>query len=158
MEWQTIRRETGLIEHTINGIGHPNPASACRIAWHNINSPLYSREPSEKNYQSEANAWTIHGCNGDCSRDDFPGEMVNNLIYAYNLYKNAEKLSYLFEIDEEISYSLYELEMAFDQYIDEVLDNLVFYLGEQSDEWRLNYMTKAEFMFWPLEALRVFGV
>lgn len=161
-EWITIRRETGLIEHTLNGVGHPNPASSCRIAWHNINSDLYSRRPSEKNYQAEANAWTIHGCNGDCCRSDFPGETVNNLMYAYGLYSEKQKLGHLYEIDREIYFSLNEISAALIDgefgLVEDILDSLVFYLGEQDNDWRLNYMTKAEFMFWPLEALRVFGV
>lgn len=159
--WQTIRRETGLIEHTINGIGHPNPASSCRIAWFAINSPLYNREPSEKNYQAEANAWTVHGCNGDCQRIDFPGETINNLCYAYSLYSEAGKLTVLKNIDREVYFTLNELSTAVldsDSWtIYDALDNLDFYIGEQDNEWRLNYMKKAEFMFWPLEALRVFG-
>jgi hypothetical protein len=160
-EWQTIRRETGLIEHKCeHGIGHSNPASSCRIAWHNINSPLYSRVPSEKNYRAEANAWTIHGCDGCCQDFDFPGEIVNNLLFAFNLYVDRGKLDYLQEIDVEVCNILEDLDFAYvaGGYGKQNLDWLYVRVAEQGDEWRLNYMTKAEFMFWPLEALRVFGV
>lgn len=53
MKWTTITRETGLIEHVcVHGVGHPDPESAKELG----------------------EGWGIHGCDGCCSRNDFPGK------------------------------------------------------------------------------------
>lgn len=57
MIWKTIVRETGLVEHVCeHGIGHPDP------------------ESTKKLDEGSDGMWGIHGCDGCCSRDDFPGE------------------------------------------------------------------------------------
>lgn len=79
--WTTIRRETGLIEHVRNGVGHPNFYSAVRL----------------NNYSTDLrnNSWFMHGCNGDCKREDFPGARTpSHLVYAkiaavFIAYKNS---------------------------------------------------------------------
>jgi hypothetical protein len=58
-EWKINRRETSLIEHVCeHGIGHPNFYSAYRMA---------------KLYGDHISSWQIHGCDGCCGEDDFPG-------------------------------------------------------------------------------------
>lgn len=74
MKWTVVRRETGLVEHIDeSGVGHPNFYSAVRLNDYKTNI--------------EDNTWFIHGCNGNCSREDFPGrrmptlEKVADLMY-----------------------------------------------------------------------------
>lgn len=51
--WTKIIRETGLVEYVCeHGVGHPDPESAKKMG----------------------EGWGVHGCDGCCSRDDFPGE------------------------------------------------------------------------------------
>ena len=51
--WTKTVRETGLLEHVCqHGVGHPDPASATALG---------------------GGAWHVHGCDGCCRRDDFPG-------------------------------------------------------------------------------------
>ena len=53
MKWKRIVRASGLIEWQCeHGVGHPDPQSI-------------------KNMGDDG--WGIHGCDGCCSRDDFPG-------------------------------------------------------------------------------------
>ena len=59
MKWTKLVRETGLIEHVCeHGVGHPDEASAHLVA-ERLGHPH--------------STWTTHGCEGCCSRDDFPG-------------------------------------------------------------------------------------
>lgn len=59
MKWFRQIRETGLIEYRCeHGVGHPDHASAARL---------------EKHYDDDAGIWLVHGCDGCCRRDDFPG-------------------------------------------------------------------------------------
>lgn len=53
MKWKRIVRETGLTEWQCeHGIGHPDFESAEKMG----------------------EGWGIHGCDGCCSRPDFPGK------------------------------------------------------------------------------------
>ena len=70
MEWTKNIRETGLIEWICeHGIGHPDEDSAERIA--NIYKEWKDGSCSKEDAIS---AWRIHGCDGCCGRDDFPGK------------------------------------------------------------------------------------
>lgn len=52
MKWKRTVRETGLVEWVCeHGVGHPDLESSERMG----------------------EGWAIHGCDGCCSRDDFPG-------------------------------------------------------------------------------------
>ena len=53
-----IRRETGLMEFLCeHGVGHPAKSSA------HFMDVIHETEPG---------VWSTHGCDGCCSRDDFP--------------------------------------------------------------------------------------
>jgi hypothetical protein len=55
MKWKRIVRASGLVEWQCeHGVGHPDVNSVDRMG----------------------DAWGIHGCDGCCGRDDFPGERV----------------------------------------------------------------------------------
>lgn len=59
MNWRVIRRETRLIEHGCeHGIGHPDFYSAFRL---------------DNLYGHKSGTWSVHGCDGCCGREDFPG-------------------------------------------------------------------------------------
>lgn len=63
MKWKKIKRQSGLIEWICeHGIGHPDIESAQRIA---------------EKYNHDLETWLIHGCDGCCSRTDFPGKKKN---------------------------------------------------------------------------------
>ncbi len=69
MEWQTIRRETGLVEHVCeHGVGHPNHGS---IIW------------MEENMGQDS--WGVHGCDGCCKHDDFPGTLEYAVRHCHML-------------------------------------------------------------------------
>ncbi len=69
MEWQTIRRETGLVEHVCqHGIGHPNAGS---IIW-----------MEEKTGQD---GWGVHGCDGCCTRDNWPGTLEHAVRHCHKI-------------------------------------------------------------------------
>jgi hypothetical protein len=63
MKWEKIRRASGLIEWACeHGCGHPDANSV--------------EELSERRAGSDdppATHWSVHGCDGCCSRADFPG-------------------------------------------------------------------------------------
>jgi hypothetical protein len=59
MVWTRGTRESGLREYTCeHGCGHPDYVSAAKVAHH---------------YSHPINVWLTHGCDGCCSRNDFPG-------------------------------------------------------------------------------------
>lgn len=61
MKWTKLLRETGLVEWVCaHGVGHPDHASA---------------DEQDKRRQHVAGTWRIHGCEGCCARDDFPGRI-----------------------------------------------------------------------------------
>jgi hypothetical protein len=72
MKWIRIIRASGLIEWQCeHGVGHPDASSI-----EEMNDREHSKRISrgmklneDKNY-----GWGIHGCDGCCSRDDFPGK------------------------------------------------------------------------------------
>lgn len=70
-QWSTIRRETGLVEHVCaHGVGHPNAGS---ILW----------MQEETGHES----WGIHGCDGCCTREDFPGTLKLSLSHAHGIIR-----------------------------------------------------------------------
>lgn len=166
MIWKTVRRETGLIEHTCeHGVGHTNPASAIRIASMCIDDELYHGNGI---LLDEAIAWTIHGCDGCCNHPSFPGHIFNNLCYAFGLYEGDQnradclyalnkfiydRLDVLYQyasIDEPL------VEQMRQGYMDMVkLQKLVDRIFFDPDE-ELRFKTKCEFMYWPLKQLVLF--
>lgn len=53
MKWTKTTRASGLIEWICeHGVGHPDDRSVMKMGEY----------------------WGIHGCDGCCSRDDFPGK------------------------------------------------------------------------------------
>jgi len=68
MKWMLNVRETGLVEWVCeHGVGHPDYISACAVA----------KAHPEKGHSFEEvrNAWLVHGCDGCCAQDDFPGKV-----------------------------------------------------------------------------------
>jgi hypothetical protein len=68
MDWETNRRTDGRIEYICDhGCGHTDYGSVLRIV-------------KAKGITSEAEikALTVHGCDGCCTRDDFPGTKLGN--------------------------------------------------------------------------------
>lgn len=60
MKWQRTVRASGLIEWVCeHGVGHPDERSAEKIA---------------KSLGHSKDTWLTHGCDGCCSREDFPGK------------------------------------------------------------------------------------
>ncbi len=58
MEWKRITRAVGLIEHLCeHGVGHPDEAGVKELAKNGMKG------------------FGIHGCDGCCKRDDFPGRI-----------------------------------------------------------------------------------
>ena len=56
-EWTRLRRASGLVEWVCqHGVGHPDNDSVDRME---------KRAPN--------GCWHIHGCDGCCRREDFPG-------------------------------------------------------------------------------------
>jgi len=87
MKWKKIIRETGLREWVCeHGIGHPDEISAHIMAAAVIhdaginldNNPDYFSDGTDVikgklEYKDVVGAWLVHGCDGCCQRDDFPG-------------------------------------------------------------------------------------
>jgi hypothetical protein len=68
-KWITIRRETGLVEHVCeHNVGHPNAGSI-----------LWMQESTGQD------GWGIHGCDGCCQHDDFPGTLKHAVQYCHKL-------------------------------------------------------------------------
>lgn len=58
MNWTKTIRETGLLEHVCeHGCGHPDPESVQKLTE-----------------ATNDDGWGIHGCDGCCGREDFPGK------------------------------------------------------------------------------------
>lgn len=73
--WSTHRRETSLIEHICeHGVGHPNAGSMLRM--------------DEIHGEGSKGTWGVHGCDGCCARDDFPGSPINTMLFSLKLYAN----------------------------------------------------------------------
>ena len=139
MNWTTIRRGTGLIEHVCeHGIGHPNGASILRMT-------LLGPEGAK-------GSWDIHGCDGCCSRRDFPGNVVNTLIRSLDLYEDRELSDYLSDLDPVLYMALVWLRDA--EHPEIIADNIGAMFAAYTDEQREHYKQKAEFMYWGLELAR----
>lgn len=113
MRWHRIRRETGLVEHMCeHGVGHPNHGSALWIA-----EQLVEGEDStcigEPNTIEELHAaGLVHGCDGCCKRDDFPGTPEESLKYAHGLIRDGAEKVRLVEKDMAILRSRNDLLIA----------------------------------------------
>jgi len=58
MKWKRIIRASGLVEWQCeHGVGHPDQSSVKTLE-----------------YLTGQKGWGIHGCDGCCMRDDFPGK------------------------------------------------------------------------------------
>lgn len=86
----TLRRETGLIEHTCpHGVGHPNVGSAL---WMNEAEHMRDAEDADNPDDLDPDdyeGWGVHGCDGCCAHESFPGyreslEHAHRLIRAQN--------------------------------------------------------------------------
>jgi hypothetical protein len=91
LSWQTIRRETGLIEHVCeHGVGHPNAGSVQYMEYMNqaldeygdLDFPSIPSEPYLKS------SWWVHGCDGCCASVGFPGTAANAIKHAIGRYIN----------------------------------------------------------------------
>lgn len=147
MNWRTIRRETGLIEHKCeHGVGHPNPASVLRMK-----------------FATRQSSWDIHGCDGCCARIDFPGQVYNNVVYAAELYQERDMLPYLDGCDPDvlghleqildIHQSEYNLDASLQEKMRQAGMDFVKlrkYLSYQTIIWHENYRSGPEFLYWPL--------
>lgn len=79
-EWKTIRRETGLIEHVCeHGIGHPNVGSMARL------DEIYG--------PGSDGSWGVHGCDGCCSGENFPGNALNTIKFTYGEYASRPEVA-----------------------------------------------------------------
>lgn len=90
-QWEanTLRRETGLIEHRCpHGIGHPNPGSALWIAEGIIARRAGEDDGDETTVDAMLDAWMVHGCDGCCRQPTFPGYKAA-LIHAHGLIREA---------------------------------------------------------------------
>jgi len=91
MKWKKIIRETGLREHICeHGVGHPDYISACIMAAVMINNAGIQLDrdgktsygdgesviKSEITFEDLVKTWLTHGCDGCCSRSDFPGQKI----------------------------------------------------------------------------------
>lgn len=101
MGWKTIRRQTGLIEHVCeHGCGHPNAGSIQYTDWY-FNQFLKFEFDYEKQGSlivqmpienlSPRSSWAMHGCDGCCSREDFPGRAANAIQHAFSDMTEKEK-------------------------------------------------------------------
>lgn len=138
-EWGRLRRETGLIEHICeHGVGHPNAGSMARL------DDIYG--------PGSAGTWGIHGCDGCCQNEDFPGNVLSTLLFAYQVYKRGDILDKLREIDPTIVKYLTHLQRAYNEDDDyqcqawiATIGAHMFNLSEaQIDEWK----EQEEFVFW----------
>jgi len=76
-KWTEIRRETGLVEYVCeHGVGHPAVGSA-----------LWQAETRREDEE----AWMIHGCDGCCARDDFPGTAIESLKRAHQIIRDLKR-------------------------------------------------------------------
>jgi len=66
MKWRKNIRETGLLEWLCeHGVGHPD-LNSCKTL------------DNRKGWEGSKGTWTVHGCDGCCSRDDFPGKLTKD--------------------------------------------------------------------------------
>lgn len=94
MKWKKIIRETGLREWVCeHGIGHPDELSANIIAAEMVYCAGVELDRNGKTtfadgesvikgeitFKDLVKTWMIHGCDGCCQRDNFPGKILKNL-------------------------------------------------------------------------------
>jgi hypothetical protein len=94
-DWEehTIRRETTLIEHGCpHGVGHPNPGSARwvaeAIAIQRENDPKWDGDTGS--IEELEDAWGIHGCDGCCAHESFPG-FREAVIHAHKIIRRQHE-------------------------------------------------------------------
>lgn len=74
-KWKLLHRASGLVEWICeHGVGHPDEDSAELIAKH---------------YGHSTDTWLVHGCDGCCSKKDFPGRKLG-VKEKRNFIKNME--------------------------------------------------------------------
>lgn len=60
MKWKKIKRGSDLVEYECeHGVGHPDGTSIYLM--------------NERGPEGARGTWGVHGCDGCCRRDDFPG-------------------------------------------------------------------------------------
>lgn len=80
MTWKTTRRESGLIEHICEHlVGHPNAGSIERM--------------DDLGGKGNSGSWGVHGCDGCCHSNDFPGSAENTLMYTIGFYKEHHSVA-----------------------------------------------------------------
>lgn len=85
--WHTIRRESSLVEHICtHHVGHPNFYSVARL--HRYEFEFEGRECED--HALEACSWFIHGCDGCCGREDFPGLQMTDQQIVLRLHRKIE--------------------------------------------------------------------
>jgi len=86
-DWPVTRRETGLIEHLCpHGIGHPNPGSARWVA----EGFGMDNDHTDDEIDANESAWLVHGCDGCCSHDSFPGYR-EALVHAHGIIRDQHR-------------------------------------------------------------------
>ncbi len=97
--WQMHRRETGLVELVCeHGIGHPSKGSALWIAESLATRRLAEVEPEDQRETYEEmveklfDGCLIHGCDGCCGHDDFPGTWEGSLVEAHKIIRAGNAL------------------------------------------------------------------
>jgi hypothetical protein len=77
MIWRKIVRDSGLIEWECeHGVGHPDDESI--------------REMDNIHGSGSEGSWGIHGCDGCCSRPDFPGKAKTLMEKLQTTYGRGE--------------------------------------------------------------------
>lgn len=95
MNWQTSRRETGLVEHLCaHGVGHPNHGSLLWLAEQRAGTAFTADDLS-------CDVYLAHGCDGCCSREDFPGTLELALRHAHGIIR--ERNEQIADLEERIA-------------------------------------------------------
>lgn len=90
-DWTQQRRETGLVEHICeHGMGHPNWGSALWCAERYGEADSDDVRP--RTLEEVHSAWLVHGCDGCCGSEDFPGTPFRSMIYAHKLIRAMRTL------------------------------------------------------------------
>lgn len=120
MNWKTIRRETELIEHICeHGVGHPNAGSIQFVDWaaprheERYTKSLEELLETVPNEPKRDSAWAIHGCDGCCSRRDFPGTAAGAVVHSL-MTMSKDRWESLKENDFQLYWGLLALILEYD--------------------------------------------